>query len=184
MKAKSKTLYTRSEPSNRPILSCSKRSALRPTILKKIPSACDTLNSAHSTCSSAPASSKPAARPSLVPAANSPACSGQYAARPPSSLSAAATSTDALKTTGQTVRWLEFHSHVVHPYGGALRGVRGHAHRAVFARGHGARDTSGLRRGSFSERCGGRGLRVFAVRIPAASDLVGIYEDVGAGLID
>src|ERR1035438_4406750 len=68
-------------------------------------------------------------------------------------------------------------------YGGALRGVRGHAHRAVFARGHGARDTSGLRRGSFSERCGGRGLRVFAVRIPAASDLVGIYEDVGAVLI-
>src|ERR1039458_7961018 len=115
MKAKSKTLSPRSEPSNRPILSCSKRSALRPTILKKIPSACDTLNSAHSTCSSAPASSKPAARPSLVPAANSPACSGQYAARTPSSLSAAATSTDALKTTGQTVRWLEFHSHVVHP---------------------------------------------------------------------
>src|ERR1035438_1438279 len=33
------------------------------------------------------------------------------------------------------------------------------------------------------ERCGGRGLRVFAVRIPAASDLVGIYEDVGAVLI-
>src|ERR1039458_7314083 len=119
MKAKSKTLYTRSEPSNRPILSCSKRSALRPTILKKIPSACDTLNSAHSTCSSAPASSKPAARPSLVPAANSPACSGQYAARTPSSLSAAATSTDALKTTGQTVRWLEFHSHVVHPLSNA-----------------------------------------------------------------
>src|ERR1039458_4896595 len=117
MKAKSKTLYTRSEPSNRPILSCSKRSALRPTILKKIPSACDTLNSAHSTCSSAPASSKPAARPSLVPAANSPACSGQDAARTPSSLSAAATSTDALKTTGLTVRWLEFHSHVVHPSG-------------------------------------------------------------------
>src|ERR1019366_2292683 len=67
--------------------------------------------------------------------------------------------------------------------GGALRGVRGHAHRAVFARGHGARDTSGLRRGSFRERCGGRGLRVFAVLIPAASDLVGIYEDVGAVLI-
>src|ERR1035441_6112029 len=68
-------------------------------------------------------------------------------------------------------------------YGGALRGVREHAHRAVFAHGHGARDTSGLRRGSFRERCGGRGLRVFAVRIPAASDLVGIYEDVGAVLI-
>src|ERR1017187_754180 len=68
-------------------------------------------------------------------------------------------------------------------YGGALRGVRGHAHRAVFAHGHGARDTSGLRRGSFRERCGGRGLRGFAVRIPAARDLVGIYEDVGAGLI-
>jgi hypothetical protein len=32
-------------------------------------------------------------------------------------------------------------------------------------------------------RCGGRGLRVFAVRIPAASDLVGIYEDVGTVLM-
>jgi hypothetical protein len=35
----------------------------------------------------------------------------------------------------------------------------------------------------FLKRCGGRGLRVFAERIPAASDLVGIYEDVGAVLI-
>ena len=33
------------------------------------------------------------------------------------------------------------------------------------------------------ERCGGRGLRVIAGRIPAASDLVGIYEDVGTVLI-
>jgi hypothetical protein len=33
------------------------------------------------------------------------------------------------------------------------------------------------------KRCGGRGLRVIAGRIPAASDLVGIYEDVGAVLI-
>src|ERR1019366_5123560 len=49
--------------------------------------------------------------------------------------------------------------------------------------GDGARDTSGLKRESFRERCGGRGLRVVAVRIPAASDLVGIYEDVGAVLI-
>src|ERR1019366_3708408 len=111
------------EPSNRQILSCSKRSAPRPTILKKIPSACDILNSARSTCSSAPVSSKPAARPSLVPAANSPACSGQYAARTPSSLSAAATSTDALKTTGQNVRWLEFHSHVAHPLPGLPRRI-------------------------------------------------------------
>jgi len=37
--------------------------------------------------------------------------------------------------------------------------------------------------GSFRERCGGRGLRVFAARVPAASDLVGIYEDVGAVLM-
>jgi hypothetical protein len=35
----------------------------------------------------------------------------------------------------------------------------------------------------FQKRCGGRGLRVFAGRIPAASDLAGIYEDVGAVLI-
>src|ERR1035441_5777689 len=42
----------------------------------------------------------------------------------------------------------------------------------------------GIEKGERSrERCGGRGLRVFAVRIPAASDLVGIYEDVGAVLI-
>ena len=33
------------------------------------------------------------------------------------------------------------------------------------------------------ERCGGRGLRVFAARVPAASDLVAIYKDVGAVLI-
>ena len=46
-----------------------------------------------------------------------------------------------------------------------------------------ARYTFGLPKGSFGVRCGGRGLRVFAVRIPAASDLVGIYEDVGAVLI-
>jgi hypothetical protein len=43
--------------------------------------------------------------------------------------------------------------------------------------------TFSLARGFFGERCGGRGLRVFAGRIPAASDLVGIYEDVGAVLI-
>src|ERR1035441_10641983 len=42
----------------------------------------------------------------------------------------------------------------------------------------------GIEKGERSrERCGGRGFRVFAVRIPAASDLVGIYEDVGAVLI-
>ena len=35
----------------------------------------------------------------------------------------------------------------------------------------------------FQKRCGGRGLRVFAGRIPAASDLVGIYEDVGTRLV-
>src|ERR1035437_8665812 len=45
------------------------------------------------------------------------------------------------------------------------------------------RYTSGWRGESCEERCGGRGLRVFAVRIPAASDLVGIYEAVGAVLI-
>src|ERR1035437_6517731 len=46
------------------------------------------------------------------------------------------------------------------------------------------RDTLRAGEGSLcGERCGGRGLRVFAVRIPAASDLVGIYEDVGAVLI-
>src|ERR1019366_2976492 len=136
------------EPSNRPILSCSKRSALRPTILKKIPSACDTLNSAHSTCSSAPASSKPAARPSLVPAANSPACSGQYAARPPSSLSAAATSTDALKTTGLTVRWLEFHSHVVHPGRAAPGRVLGAPDRARY---HQTKDFTSIVRWFFAD---------------------------------
>ena len=41
----------------------------------------------------------------------------------------------------------------------------------------------GLERGVLRERCGGRGLRVLAVRVPAASDLVGIYEDVGAVLM-
>src|SRR6478672_10904272 len=45
------------------------------------------------------------------------------------------------------------------------------------------RDTTGLRRESIRGRCGGRGLRVFAARVPAASDLVGIYEDVGAVLM-
>src|ERR1039457_75348 len=44
-------------------------------------------------------------------------------------------------------------------------------------------NTSGLRGETFLKRCGGRGLRVFAVRIPAASDLVGIYEDVGTVLM-
>jgi hypothetical protein len=41
------------------------------------------------------------------------------------------------------------------------------------------RDTTGLRTGRFRVRCGGRGLWVIARRSPAASDLVGIYEDVG-----
>src|ERR1039457_4611338 len=46
-----------------------------------------------------------------------------------------------------------------------------------------ARYTFGLPMRSYEVRCGGRGLRGFAVRISAASDLVGIYEDVGAVLI-
>jgi hypothetical protein len=41
----------------------------------------------------------------------------------------------------------------------------------------------GLAEGVVQVRCGGRGLRVIAGRIPAASDLVGIYEDVGTVLI-
>jgi hypothetical protein len=41
----------------------------------------------------------------------------------------------------------------------------------------------GLERGVLLKRCGGRGFRVFAGRIPAASDLVGIYEDVGTVLM-
>jgi hypothetical protein len=52
-----------------------------------------------------------------------------------------------------------------------------------FKRAELVRDTFGLPRGWFRVRCGGRGYRVFAVRIPAANDLVGIYEDVGAVLI-
>ena len=44
-------------------------------------------------------------------------------------------------------------------------------------------DTLILGRGSLEIRCGGRGYRVFAGRIPAASDLAGIYEDVGTVLI-
>ena len=40
-----------------------------------------------------------------------------------------------------------------------------------------------LERESYQERCGGRGFRVFAGRSPAASDLIGIYEDVGTVLI-
>jgi hypothetical protein len=57
--------------------------------------------------------------------------------------------------------------------------------KVVGANGHELerRDTTGLRGESFMKRCGGRGLRVFAVRIPAASDLVGIYEDVGTVLM-
>jgi hypothetical protein len=46
-----------------------------------------------------------------------------------------------------------------------------------------SRYTFGLTRGSYEKRCGGRGSRVIAVRIPAASDLEGIYEDVGAVLM-
>jgi hypothetical protein len=41
----------------------------------------------------------------------------------------------------------------------------------------------GLERESYEERCGGRGYRVFAGRIPAASDSIGTYEDVGTVLI-
>jgi len=47
------------------------------------------------------ASSKQAAKPSLVPDASSPACSGPFAAPTPSSPSAAVTSTDGLRTTGR-----------------------------------------------------------------------------------
>ena len=39
------------------------------------------------------------------------------------------------------------------------------------------------RREVLKMRCGGRGFRVFAGRGPAASDLAGIYEDVGTVLI-
>ena len=45
------------------------------------------------------------------------------------------------------------------------------------------RYTLGFKIGAVQRRCGGRGLRVFAARVPAASDLVGIYEDVGAVLM-
>ena len=48
----------------------------------------------------------------------------------------------------------------------------------VYRRGH----TYAVRWGERG-RCGGRGLRVFAGRVPAASDLVGIYKDVGAVLM-
>jgi hypothetical protein len=41
----------------------------------------------------------------------------------------------------------------------------------------------GHERADLLKRCGGRGLRVFAARVPAASDLVAIYKDVGAVLI-
>ena len=41
----------------------------------------------------------------------------------------------------------------------------------------------GLERGDLLKRCGGRGLRVFAARVPAASDLAAIYEDVGTVLM-
>ena len=41
----------------------------------------------------------------------------------------------------------------------------------------------GIEMGDFLRRCGGRGYRVFAGRGPAASDLAGIYEDVGAVLM-
>ena len=41
----------------------------------------------------------------------------------------------------------------------------------------------GIENGVVQVRCGGRGLRVIAGRIPAAGDLVGIYKDVGAVLI-
>ena len=43
-------------------------------------------------------------------------------------------------------------------------------------------DTSGLRKGVEDVAPAG-GLRVFAARVPAASDLVGIYKDVGAVLM-
>src|ERR1035438_5724645 len=79
-------------------------------------------NSARSTYSSAPASSKPVAKPSSVPAANSPACSGQYAAQTPSSLSAAVDSTDALKTTGENAERLDLHFYVAHPRCGPFVG--------------------------------------------------------------
>ena len=55
-------------------------------------------------------------------------------------------------------------------------------HTPVRAYGVEARDTSGWRTG-LEERCGGRGLRVFAARVSAASDLVAIYKDVGAVLM-
>src|ERR1017187_1704919 len=58
-----KIWWPRFVPSFRPIRSCLKRSALRPTTLRKIPSACAIPNSAHNICSSARVSSKPAARP-------------------------------------------------------------------------------------------------------------------------
>ena len=56
-------------------------------------------------------------------------------------------------------------------------------HTPVRAYGGGERHFGLEKGGSIRGRCGGRGLRVFAARVPAASDLVGIYKDVGAVLI-
>ncbi len=91
-----------------------KPSAPRPAILKPMPSGCPTPNSAGSTCLSARASSKPAARLSSVPAVSSRARSGRYARRTPSWLYDAANSMVASRIIGRPAG-RDLHFYAAHP---------------------------------------------------------------------
>src|SRR6266436_5103171 len=115
MKARSKNSWSCSVPSIRSLPNYSKRSAPKPTTLTKIRNACDTPITARNTSLSAPASSKQAAKRSLLPAANSPACSGPFAAQTPSWRYAAAISTRGLRITGSAGTRPDFHFYVAHP---------------------------------------------------------------------
>src|ERR1035441_3698640 len=63
MRGRLKIWWHRSVPSSRPIRSWPKRSASRLTTFRNTPNACATPHSERNICSSAQASSKPAARP-------------------------------------------------------------------------------------------------------------------------
>jgi len=68
-----------------------------------------------STCSSAPASLRLAARRSSARGSNNPVCSGPSAEQTPSSLCAAPTSTVVSRTIGSLAGRRDFHFCVAHP---------------------------------------------------------------------
>ena len=102
-------------PSTRRTPNYLRSSASKPTTSITTGNECDIRSSVRNTSLSAPALSRQAAKPSLVPVASSLACSGPFAAQTPFWTCAAVTSTRASRIIGRPAKQLDFHSQVAHP---------------------------------------------------------------------